>query len=88
MIGKTVVIELKNGMELRGVLFSVDQYLNIKLEDIEVLDHDKYPHMWAVTKAFIRGSVVRYMQLDPLDVDCQLLQDATRRAFRPEPQAL
>lgn len=28
-----------------GTLYSVDQYLNIKLADISVTDSEKYPHM-------------------------------------------
>jgi hypothetical protein len=28
-----------------GTLHSVDQYLNIKLTDINVMDPEKYPHM-------------------------------------------
>lgn len=33
----------------------------------------------AVKNCFIRGSVVRYVQLPPEHVDTQLLEDATRR---------
>lgn len=28
-----------------GILHSVDQYLNIKLTDITVMEQEKYPHM-------------------------------------------
>jgi U6 snRNA-associated Sm-like protein LSm2 len=44
-VGKEVVVELKNDLAIRGVLHSVDQYLNIKLHDIHVLDEEKYPHL-------------------------------------------
>lgn len=43
--GKTIVVELKNDVSIRGTLYSVDQYLNIKLHDIEVVDKDKHPHL-------------------------------------------
>ena len=59
LVGKDVVVELKNDLSLHGTLHSVDQYLNIKLTDISVTDPDKYPHMLAVKNCFIRGSVVR-----------------------------
>ncbi len=36
----------------------------------------------AVRNCFIRGSVVRYIQLPAADVDTGLLQDATRREVR------
>ena len=38
-------IELKNDMVITGQLLSVDQYLNMKLTDIEVEDVERYPHM-------------------------------------------
>ena len=45
MIGKEVIIELKNDLALRGTLHSVDQYLNFKLTDVTVVDEDRFPHM-------------------------------------------
>ena len=42
-------------------------------------DPDKYPHMLSVKNCFIRGSVVRYVQLPGDEVDTHLLQDATRK---------
>lgn len=38
-------MELKNDMIIQGRLESVDQFLNIKLADIVVLDEERYPHM-------------------------------------------
>ena len=74
-----------------GTLESVDQYLNVKLKDISVVDPDANPHMVrvgvrvcaravlrvlqrfrlsraahaqnSVKNCFIRGSVVRYVQV-------------------------
>lgn len=40
-----MTVELKNDLAIRGTLHSVDQYLNIKLENTKVVDEDKYPHM-------------------------------------------
>ncbi|KAB5563712.1 hypothetical protein DKX38_003766 [Salix brachista] len=82
LVGKEVTVELKNDLALRGTLHSVDQYLNIKLENTRVVDQDKYPHMLSVRNCFIRGSVVRYVQLPPDGVDVDLLHDATRREAR------
>jgi U6 snRNA-associated Sm-like protein LSm2 len=75
----TVTVELKNDISIRGTLKSVDQYLNIKLDDIVVLDEVKYPHLSSVKNIFIRGSVVRYVHLPVDKVDRGLLEDATRR---------
>jgi U6 snRNA-associated Sm-like protein LSm2 len=79
LVGKDVVIELKNDLSIAGTLHSVDQYLNVKLTEVQVLDPEKYPHIQSVTSAFVRGSVIRYIQLPPDDVDTQLLQEATRK---------
>lgn len=43
-----VTIELKNDLSIRGTLKSVDQFLNIKLDDITVVEEGKYPHLVGV----------------------------------------
>lgn len=40
-----MTVELKNDLEIRGILVSVDQFLNIKLDDIKVVDEKRFPHM-------------------------------------------
>lgn len=79
LVGKEVIVELKNDLSICGTLDSVDQYLNIKMTEVSVPDPDKYPHMMSVRNCFIRGSVVRYVQLPADEVDTALLQDATRK---------
>ncbi|XP_033996784.1 smx5 [Trematomus bernacchii] len=86
LVGKDVVVELKNDLSICGTLHSVDQYLNIKLTDISVTDPEKYPHMLSVKNCFIRGSVVRYVQLPADEVDTQLLQDAARKEAMQQKQ--
>ncbi|KAJ3121211.1 U6 snRNA-associated Sm-like protein LSm2 [Physocladia obscura] len=79
LIGQPVVVELKNDLSIQGILLSVDQFLNIKLDDIRVTDEKRFPHMMSVKNCFIRGSVIRYVQLPAAAIDTELLQDATRR---------
>ncbi|KAJ3079953.1 U6 snRNA-associated Sm-like protein LSm2 [Quaeritorhiza haematococci] len=79
LVGHPVTVELKNDLAIVGTLVSVDQFLNIKLDDIKVVDDKKFPHMMSVKNCFIRGSVVRYVTLPTAQVDTALLQDATRR---------
>nr|OQO28977.1 hypothetical protein B0A51_03786 [Rachicladosporium sp. CCFEE 5018] len=79
LVNHEVTIELKNDISIRGTLKSVDQYLNIKLDDISVVEELKYPHLSSVKNVFIRGSVVRYVHLPANAVDTPLLEDATRR---------
>lgn len=38
-------MELKNDVELTGKLHSVDQYLNVKLEDVQVVKKERYPQL-------------------------------------------
>lgn len=45
LVNHEVTVELKNDISIRGTLKSVDQYLNIKLDDISVLEELKYPHL-------------------------------------------
>jgi small nuclear ribonucleoprotein (snRNP)-like protein len=72
-------VELKNNVVLTGTLHSVDQYLNIKLLNIKVVNPEKYPQLCALKNCFVRGSVVRYIQIPPEHVDTELLQDAARK---------
>jgi small nuclear ribonucleoprotein (snRNP)-like protein len=45
LVDHEVTVELKNDIQIRGMLKSVDQYLNIKLDDITVVEEVKYPHL-------------------------------------------
>lgn len=45
LVDHEVTVELKNDIAIRGTLKSVDQYLNIKLDDIQVVEELKYPHL-------------------------------------------
>jgi len=45
LIDTVVTVELKNDIQIRGTLKSVDQYLNIKLDDVSVVEEVKYPHL-------------------------------------------
>ncbi|KAJ9095843.1 U6 snRNA-associated Sm-like protein LSm2 [Naganishia adeliensis] len=66
---QVVTVELKNDLCVMGTLKSVDQFLNIRLDNIKM----------SVKNCFIRGSVVRYVQIPRTAVDTTLLEDATRR---------
>ena len=75
---------MKNDLKLKGTLHSVDQYLNIKLNNLTVEDSQQHPHLASVNNCFIRGSVVRYIHLPKQHVDLEVLHDATRRNHRGE----
>lgn len=44
-MGKEVAVELKNDIAITGTLVSVDQYLNVKLTDVRVVDPTRYPQL-------------------------------------------
>lgn len=81
LVDQEVVVELKNDIEIKGTLRSVDQFLNLKLDNISTVNESKYPHLQAVKTLFVRGSTVRYVHLNATSVDCTLLQDASRRGM-------
>jgi U6 snRNA-associated Sm-like protein LSm2 len=61
LVGKEVAIELKNDVVMTGVLLSVDQYLNVKLKNVSVVNASAHPQLAAMKNCFIRGSAVRYL---------------------------
>jgi small nuclear ribonucleoprotein (snRNP)-like protein len=73
-----ITVDLKNDIKITGTLKSVDQFLNLKLDNIQV-DTEKYPHFIAIKNLFLRGTNIRYIHLNPAYVDTNLLQDASRR---------
>ncbi|GMM37567.1 Sm-like protein [Saccharomycopsis crataegensis] len=79
LVDQQITVELKNDIEITGTLRSVDQYLNIKLENITNKESIRYPHLNAVKTLFIRGSTIRYVHLPKSAIDVNLLQDAARK---------
>lgn len=45
LVDHEITVELKNEVCIRGTLKSVDQYLNIKLDNAEATDEGKWPHL-------------------------------------------
>ena len=43
--GKEVTVELKNDLCMRGTLDSVDQYLNLKLSAVSVVEKERFPQL-------------------------------------------
>ena len=79
LVGKEVAVELKNDVIITGTLHSVDQYLNMKLLSPSVVQSSRFPQLSCLKNCFIRGSVIRYIQLPSKEVDTELLQDAARK---------
>lgn len=79
LVGKEVAVEMKNDVVLIGTLISVDQFLNAKLKNVQVVNAEKHPQLACMKNCFIRGSAIRYIQLPAAEVDTELLQDAARK---------
>lgn len=73
-------MELKNGFRFKGTLVTVDAYHNVKIKGVEAADPEKYPHLQSVDELFIRGSCIRYINVQPQSVNLDLLHDSCRRA--------
>jgi U6 snRNA-associated Sm-like protein LSm2 len=80
----TVTVELKNDIAITGLLQSVDQYLNVKLANVSIENPEKFPHLVSLKNCFVRGSVVRYIHLNPQQISINKLQDDCRRESRNE----
>lgn len=78
-MGKEVTVELKNSLAVTGTLHSVDQFLNFRLDNAQVVNADVFPQLSAVKNMFVRGSTVRYVHVPSSEVDTEVLQDAARK---------
>ena len=63
-----VIVELKNDMELKGNLVSVDTNLNIVLSKPNFEENDKMHQFKYTYNTFIRGNVIRYIHFDKKDI--------------------
>ena len=66
LVDQEVTVELKNDIEIKGTLKSVDQFLNLKLDNITCTNGQRYPYLGAVKNLFIRGSNVRYVHMNQI----------------------
>ena len=79
-----ITIECKNDLEISGNLISVDNNLNIALANINVLNIENYPQFLNVNSCFIRGNTIRYIHLNPNQIDCNLVEEACRKKINNE----
>ena len=57
----TIIVELKNGVEIEGTLDFVDENLNFNLTNIEIKNKARYPMFLNMKNIFVRGSSIRYI---------------------------
>ena len=75
--GFYIIIELKNNLVIKGKLFSCDQFHNIKLIEIQILNSQDFPHLNKITTILIRGSQIKYIHLPPDEIDLKKLKEET-----------
>ena len=74
MVGKEVAIEIKNAAVLTGTLNSVDQYLNVKLSDADVVE----------AKSFEKNPIMSLMKIIKNIYSHWNWQDSTLSRLRPK----
>ena len=77
--GKEVEVKMSNGIVLKGILQSIDHFYNIKLINVDCIDHSQFEQVNSLSSAFLKGSQVLYVSLPKQDVDLQLLHDYFRK---------
>ncbi|EJW03016.1 hypothetical protein EDEG_02598 [Edhazardia aedis USNM 41457] len=79
-IGNKIEIELKNDLVIRGILLSVDTFLNFKLTDIEKIDAKRGWEMGLgdLKTCSIRGSCVKFARIGYEIDDLKRLEEASR----------
>jgi U6 snRNA-associated Sm-like protein LSm2 len=80
LIGNPVIVELKNQAIIKGILQSSDNFLNMKLIEVEVLNAESFPHLPRLSSAFVRGSSIRYVHLPPEEVNVDEIRAISRGA--------
>eukprot|EP01066_Platyproteum_vivax_P020328 Platyproteum_vivax@DN8232_c0_g1_i1.p1 len=76
--GETVVIELKNGTVIQGVVTGVDVSMNTHLKNVKVTIKHKNPV--TMDHLTIRGNNIRYFLLpDALPLDTLLIDDTPKQ---------
>ena len=73
-----VTLELKNDIEINGNITSVDNNLNIALNNVTV-DEDKYPQFIGVKSCFVRGNTIRYIHFNKNEVEYDLIEEACKK---------
>lgn len=63
LMGKEIAVELKNDVAVMGTLHSVDQYLNIKLLNVSVVEGEKFPQLVRVNGRWHAHSLSLYRLL-------------------------
>jgi U6 snRNA-associated Sm-like protein LSm2 len=79
LLGHTVIVELKNDVVMKGILQASDDFLNLRLIEIEILNAATFPQLPKITQAFVRGSAVSCVHLPPDGVHLERVRGMSRQ---------
>lgn len=80
-IKKKVIVELKNGLIVKGRLVSCDMFLNVKIDNIFVDDLKKFRGLEGTSLLSIRGSCIKYIKTKKDDNLVASLLNTSRNRF-------
>lgn len=73
-----MMVELKNGDTLSGVLISCDGFMNLHMRDLVCTSRDG-DRFWKIPEAYVRGNNVKYLRLPD-----EVLEIAATTQERPQ----
>ncbi|CAI2382638.1 unnamed protein product [Moneuplotes crassus] len=70
-----ITIHLKNDLAIEGNIQSVDEYLNIVLSEIDVVNNEENPYLLSVKKLLIRGNTISHISMPDHGIDTDTIQE-------------
>ncbi|KAF9730870.1 hypothetical protein PMIN06_005081 [Paraphaeosphaeria minitans] len=80
-VGHPMLVELKSGETLNGLLINCDTWMNLTLKEVvqTSADGDKF---WRLAEIYVRGSTIKYLRVPDEIVDVVKEQQAKEQASR------
>jgi U6 snRNA-associated Sm-like protein LSm2 len=79
-----VTVELKNDMEIKGNLVSVDTNLNLVISKPNFDEAENIHQLKNTYNIFIRGNVIRYIHFDKKEMNTELIEEACKKLNNEE----
>ena len=79
-----VTVELKNDMEIKGNLVSVDTNLNLVISKPNFDEAENIHQLKNTYNIFIRGNVIRYILFDKKEMNTELIEEACKKLNNEE----
>lgn len=73
-----LMVELKNGDTLSGLLESCDGYMNLRLKNLVCTSHDGEQFL-SMETCYVRGNNVKFIRIEPSVLDLAIEQQQKKR---------